>query len=308
MMNPMTESSRVRPSRQSNSIRQLAPPGTGVGGQPDKKAGLFSHEQRPDQPPVVRRGRQVLTGVLDLAGGHCQQLGHLPRQKMSAGYGPQRRAHALERVTPEKPLGHGPGQRRVQHRPASPDDRHRRSRAPPAGHRPLDLRRAQAGQAEPGKSIGDKKPYDGSVRGPRSRLPLVVRPDEASQQLADRPTHPGAVQRRLVDREAFDEIASALLGGLGGRVHREGTLNTPASLRVIRDHDPDLPHPRLAFPDRPRTPGPGLAIPITLVHPYRYRDRYRDDALQQTSLMRPEIGRDLRLCSARSEGLEPPTF
>ena len=97
----------------------------------------------------------------------------------------------------------------------------------------------------------------------------MVRLNEADQQLADRPAHPDAVQRPLVDREPLDEIAPPRLGGLGVTVHRDGPLNTPASLRVVRDHDPDLPHPRPALPDRPRTtPGPGPAIPITLVHPY----------------------------------------
>jgi hypothetical protein len=101
--------------------------------------------------------------------------------------------------------------------------------------------------------------------------------EEPLEQLGDRPARSLAVQRAPVDTEALDELAATSFHEFGVTVHGEGALHrTPGDL-VVRDDDPDLPHPRPTLPHRPRTPpGAYSAIPIAIVHPYTYRDRYRD--------------------------------
>src|SRR5260370_31945440 len=91
-------------------------------------------------------------------------------------------------------------------------------------------------------------------------------------------------------------------------VHGEGTLHAAPREQVVCYHHPDLPDPRPALPHGPRTTSnPDPAIPIAIVHPYSYRDSYRDAARGRPSLG-PSASELPASPSARSEGFEPPTF
>jgi hypothetical protein len=126
-------------------IRREDPVPGNLGGSDSLPPRLFGHEQCLDHPPVLRRHHQVLSGLLDLARGHCQQPDHLPRKEILAGTGrggariPSSGSRRSYRGT-----AHDSAERRTAHRPQTtatdaprPAPR-QRANAPSncAGHKP----------------------------------------------------------------------------------------------------------------------------------------------------------------------------
>ena len=195
----------VVPSTSSDNPRSMSTPGRRDrpgGARPvhpggrrcRRRAGSGGGSVRPRTTPADRpfsgAAARFLVAISTRPAATASRRATSDGKEVFAGDGPRRRTHPLEWVTPQIPLGHGPRQRRVKDRPSTPDHRHRRPRRPPAGHRPLELRGAQPGQAEPGEAIGGQEPSDGPVQRPGGRLPLVVRFEVAGQQFGDRPTRP----------------------------------------------------------------------------------------------------------------------
>jgi hypothetical protein len=137
-----------------------------------------------------------------------------------------------------------------------------------------------------------------------ARPPVAVAGDEPLEKVRDVEARSRAAQRAPVHPEALDQLpprdsaTSAPPWTVKALTDRPVTSSFPTTI-------PILPHARAAFPHRPgATARSASTIPIAIVHPYSYRDRYKDATIPSTasSTRLPRSG------VARSEGIEPPTF